>query len=45
MPIRVCALPYEHFVVWWQTKGLPKLLKLNYKRTINREYGYTKFVW
>lgn len=45
MPIRVCALPYEHFVVWWQTKGLPKLLKLNYKRTLNREYGYTKFVW
>lgn len=29
MPIRLCGLPFEHFVVWWQTKGLPKILKLN----------------
>ena len=24
MPIRVCALPFEHFMLWWQTKGLPR---------------------
>ena len=27
MPIRVCALPYEHFVLWWQTKGLPRMYR------------------
>jgi len=26
MPIRICALPFEHFLVWWHTFGLPKLL-------------------
>ena len=25
MPIRVCALSYHHFLLWWQTKGLPRL--------------------
>jgi len=28
MPIRICALPFEHFLVWWRVKGLPKLLKI-----------------
>lgn len=27
MPIRVCALPYEHFLLWWQTKGLPRMYR------------------
>ena len=27
MPIRVCALPYDHFVLWWQTKGLPRMYR------------------
>lgn len=31
MPIRVCALPFEHFLVWWQTKGFPRLARLNSK--------------
>jgi cytochrome c oxidase subunit 2 len=22
MPIRLCALPFEQFLVWWQHKGL-----------------------
>lgn len=26
MPIRVCALPFEHFLVWWHTFALPKFL-------------------
>lgn len=30
MPIRVCALPFEHFIVWWTTKGLPKSTKMRY---------------
>lgn len=25
MPIRLCALPFEHFLVWWQKKGLRRL--------------------
>ena len=27
MPIRVCALPYDHFILWWQTKGLPRMYR------------------
>lgn len=27
MPIRVCALPFEHFLLWWQTKGLPRMYR------------------
>ncbi len=29
MPIRLCALPFDHFMVWWQTKGLPRINRLN----------------
>jgi heme/copper-type cytochrome/quinol oxidase subunit 2 len=25
MPIRLCALPFEHFVVWWQSKGTARM--------------------
>ena len=27
MPIRVCALTFEHFMLWWQTRGLPRLYR------------------
>lgn len=27
MPIRVCALNYEHFLLWWQTRGLGRLYR------------------
>jgi heme/copper-type cytochrome/quinol oxidase subunit 2 len=26
MPIRICALPFEHFLVWWYHYGLPYFL-------------------
>lgn len=29
MPIRLCALPFEQFIVWWQSKGLPRLNRLS----------------
>jgi len=29
MPIRVCALNYNHFLLWWQTKGLPRMYRSN----------------
>jgi len=44
MPIRVCALPFEHFLLWWNTFGLPKLMK-NKNRNIRKEYSFRKFVW
>lgn len=51
MPIRICALPFEHFLVWWHTFGLPKFLF--YKPTEeNQTIGYSgvkylsrKFTW
>ena len=27
MPIRVCALNYEQLLLWWQTKGLPRMYR------------------
>ena len=29
MPIRLCALSFEHFLVWWQKKGLKRLHRFN----------------
>ncbi len=28
MPIRVCALPLEHFIVWWEHKGVHRHVRL-----------------
>lgn len=48
MPIRVCALPFEHFLVWWHTFGLPKFLfpvskeKVSYTAS---KYFSRKFSW
>lgn len=48
MPIRVCALPFEHFLVWWHTFGLPKFLfsadSDKIKMPINK-YFTRKFSW
>lgn len=45
MPIRVCALPFEHFLVWWYSFGLPKLLFTKPKRRLESIYGFRKYVW
>jgi len=48
MPIRVCALPFEHFLVWWHTFGLPKFLfpKNNDKVKMPvSKYFSRKFSW
>ena len=45
MPIRVCALPYEHFLLWWHSFGLPKLLNTAKKKDYRNYYGLRKFVW
>lgn len=29
MPVRLCALPFEQFLVWWQKKGLKRLHRIS----------------
>lgn len=45
MPIRVCALPFEHFLVWWYTFGLPRLLFTNNQKRFESYYSFRKYVW
>lgn len=45
MPIRICALPFEHFLLWWHTFGLPKLLFTSSKKRYGFHYGVRKFRW
>ena len=34
MPIRVCALPFEHFLLWWNNFGLPHLMQTGKKKRV-----------
>ncbi|MDP2763064.1 MAG: hypothetical protein Q8O27_00925 [Enterobacteriaceae bacterium] len=45
MPIRICALPFEHFLVWWQSFGVPKLLFTFSEKKLNNYYTFRKYVW
>ena len=45
MPIRICALPFEHFLVWWHSFGLPKLLFTNSQKKYSTYYSFRKYVW
>lgn len=45
MPIRVCALPFEHFLVWWHSFGIPKLLFTTSKKKYEATYAFRKFIW
>ena len=45
MPIRVCALPFEHFLVWWYNFGLPKLLFTTSQKRFESYYAFRKYVW
>jgi len=45
MPIRICALPFEHFLLWWHTFGLPKLLFTHHQKKYHYHYGTRKFRW
>jgi heme/copper-type cytochrome/quinol oxidase subunit 2 len=45
MPIRICALPFEHFLVWWHSFGLPKLLSTRRKKRLETYYANRKYVW
>lgn len=42
MPIRLCALPFEHFVVWWQSKGAARMnrtTEINKNRFLNHTFN------
>lgn len=45
MPIRICALPFEHFLVWWHSFGLPRLLFTNSQKKYEAHYAFRKYVW
>ena len=34
MPIRICALPFEQFLVWWKHRGLKRMHRI---RIINHD--------
>ena len=39
MPIRVCAIPFEQFLVWWHVKGLPRTLRLHNNKLLLSKMG------
>lgn len=52
MPIRICALPFEHFMVWWHSFAMPRLLKTYEEPTTNLNnkkfryfYSHRKYAW
>jgi heme/copper-type cytochrome/quinol oxidase subunit 2 len=45
MPIRLCIIPFEHFLVWWHHFGLPKLLFTESKFRHEVDYSIKKFIW
>lgn len=44
MPIRVCALPFDHFLVWWYNFGIPKLLFSTKNRSAEKTFYLRKYV-
>ena len=45
MPIRLCALPFEHFVIWWQHFGLNKMLYSFNKKRFELKLLNKSFSW
>jgi heme/copper-type cytochrome/quinol oxidase subunit 2 len=45
MPIRICALPFEHFLIWWQNFGLIKIYNLGLKKKNSNIFYFRKFCW
>lgn len=45
MPIRVCALPFEHFLVWWHHFGINKMLSSVSKKRFESKYSGKAFSW
>jgi heme/copper-type cytochrome/quinol oxidase subunit 2 len=45
MPIRICALPFEHFLIWWHTFGIPRLMTNRRLKKFTKHYAARKYVW
>lgn len=45
MPIRICALPFEHFMVWWYHYGLPYFNSINGARKESIRGGLKQYAW
>lgn len=45
MPIRLCALPFEHFLVWWHHFGVNKMLASISKKRYESKYSGKSFAW
>lgn len=45
MPIRICALPFEHFMIWWYHYGLPYFNNVNSGRKESVKGGMKQYVW
>lgn len=45
MPIRLCVLPYEQFLLWWHHFGLPKLLYSRRNKNYLGNVYFRKYVW
>lgn len=45
MPIRICALPFEHFLIWWYHYGLPYFNATAQNRKLTIKNGIRQFSW
>lgn len=46
MPIRICALSFDQFLVWWQKKGLKRLHRFtNNSKLTNSDFIKFKYTW
>lgn len=45
MPIRVCALPFEHFLIWWYHYGAPFFLAGNQDRSTFKANTFKQLNW
>lgn len=45
MPIRLCALPFEHFIIWWQHFGITKVLAAYNKKRYELKFINKTFSW
>lgn len=45
MPVRLCILPFEHFIIWWQHFGISKLLLSFSKKRFESKFVNKTFVW
>jgi hypothetical protein len=45
MPIRICALPFEHFLIWWYHYGIPYFNAIEGNRKNSIVTGIKQYSW